>query len=63
MSQKTYVSTCVTIVVVGVALTVAQMLVDGVSAGDFIALLGIPLGLIAVTVARRNADRGSSRSD
>ena len=56
MSHKTYVTVCAMIVAIGALLTVAQVLVDGASWGDFIALaVGVPLCLIGVTMARRNA--------
>ena len=56
MSQRVYITTCIAIVTIGTLLTGAQVLVDGASWGDFIALvIGVPLGLTGVTLARRNA--------
>lgn len=56
VSQRRYVSVCVTIVILGAFFVVGSLLIDGVPFGDFIPLLCAPLGLIAATRLRRRQE-------
>lgn len=54
MSQRTYVTWCVAIVVLGVMFLVGNLLMDGFSVWDFLPILFASLGIIAVAQVRRN---------